>query len=175
MVRDEIHLNSWTREYRCWVLLRKIGIKADQWWFIQTTGVANLLLCPDLVPCHVGVVDVVRHNCGRSRVCVSVINFRDLPHTCACTRCCIQNKKDGNKRGSTGSRTREPYFISTQKMQELTPSPNQGKIRHGRSLLEILTYLPHTWSSHCWATQLKCVKFKLPFITVPSLGITMVL
>jgi hypothetical protein len=26
----------------------------------------------------------------------------------------------------------------------------------------ILTYLPHTWSLHCYATQLKCEAFELP-------------
>jgi hypothetical protein len=35
--------------------------------------------------------------------------FGYLPHTCACTWSCIQTK-DGNKRDSTGSRTREPLF-----------------------------------------------------------------
>jgi hypothetical protein len=36
------------------------------------------------------------------------------------------------------------------------------------ALLRMLTYLPHTWSLHCWATKLKCVEIKLPFIAVLS-------
>jgi hypothetical protein len=46
------------------------------------------------------------------RMCVKT--SRDLPHTCSCTWCFIQKPKGGNKRDSTGSRTREPYFIRTQ-------------------------------------------------------------
>jgi hypothetical protein len=41
---------------------------------------------------------------------------RDLPHTCSCTCCFIQKLKGGNKRDSTDSRTREPYFIRTSYM-----------------------------------------------------------
>jgi hypothetical protein len=33
----------------------------------------------------------------------------------------------------------------------------------------MLTYLPHTWSLHCWATKLKCVEIKLPFVVILSL------
>jgi hypothetical protein len=67
------------------------------------------------------------------------------------------------------------FFFLLGKIQELTPSPNPDKIWHERNLLGILTYLLHTWSLHCWATQLKCMKFKLPFIIIPSPRITMVL
>jgi hypothetical protein len=40
----------------------------------------------------------------------------------------------------------------------------QTKIRFSmrETYLGIHTYLPHTWSLHCYATQLKCAEFKLP-------------
>jgi len=34
----------------------------------------------------------VRYICGSSRICMTMMVLRDLPHTCACTWCCIQTK-----------------------------------------------------------------------------------
>jgi hypothetical protein len=48
--------------------------------------------------------------------------------------------------GSLYSNSNIFVFLES-KMQELTPSSNQNKIE--RNLLEILMYLPHTWSLHC--------------------------
>jgi hypothetical protein len=59
-------------------------------------------------------------------------------------------------------------FIFMEQDARTTPSPNQDRIWHERSLLGILTYLTHTWSLHCWAIQLKCVEFKLAFIIFPQ-------
>ena len=53
-------------------------------------------------------------------------------------------------------------------MQELTLLPNHDKNMHGGTYLAVLTCLPHTWSLHCWATKLKCVEFKSPFVAVSS-------
>jgi hypothetical protein len=61
------------------------------------------------------------------------------------------------------------------KIQEPSSSPNQYKNWHERNLLGVLTYLPHNWSSHCWAMQHKCVEFKLSFVIVPLPRVTMVL
>jgi hypothetical protein len=45
------------------------------------------------------------------RICIKTP--RDLPRTCSCTWCFIQNKKV-EKKDSSDLRTREPYFIQTQ-------------------------------------------------------------
>jgi hypothetical protein len=58
-----------------------------------------------------------------------------------------------------------PFFLFFlwSKMQEPTPSPNQDKNWFERNLLGVLTYLPHTWSLHCWATQLQVCRVQVPF------------
>ena len=54
------------------------------------------LWCPCLVPCHICADDVVHYICGRSGICMAMMHLRDLPHTCACTWCCIQ-RDSGNR------------------------------------------------------------------------------
>jgi hypothetical protein len=114
-----------------------------------------------------------------------MMNLRDSP-TLVIVPGAVFRKKCGNKRGTLlvqepGSLYSNSIFFSFfvlfswGKMQELTQSLNQDKNWYERGLLGILTYLPHTWSLHCWATQLKCVEFKLPVILIPSTRITMVL
>ena len=68
--------------------------RSRQRWFSQTKWLAEFGVLA--FSCHVGADDVVRCICGRSRMCMTMMILRDLPHTCTCTWCCIQ-WDSGNK------------------------------------------------------------------------------
>jgi hypothetical protein len=90
--------------WRIWETKKTSGGLADPW--------GNRLTLIYLVLCYESVVDVVQRLCGRSQVCMSVISFGNLPHTCSCTWCCLQTKwgTKKQKRDSTGSRTKQPLL-----------------------------------------------------------------
>ena len=60
--------------------------------------------------CHEGVVDVVQRLCGSSRVDMSMMSLRELPHTSGWSWCCPSNDKWKQRMDSTGPRTIEPLF-----------------------------------------------------------------
>ena len=165
-------------------LLKKMGIKAV---VIQPNHrVADWLWCPCLVPCHVGTDDVVRCICGRSRMCMTMMILRDLPHTCTCTWClAILGRSPGRALFNVKSRTLRVltiafcwwrlqccrhgnsslFFFSFlwNKMLELTPIPKQD-MDWDRTYFGALTYLPHIWSLQ----NFKCIEFKIRSVVVPS-------
>jgi hypothetical protein len=48
-------------------------------------------------------------------------------------------------------------------MQEPTSYPNQDKNWYEKNLFGVITYLPHTWSLHCWEMQLQVWRVEVPF------------
>ena len=90
-------------------LLKKMGIKAV---VIQPNHqVTDWLWCPCLVPCPICADDVVQYICGWSRMCMTMIILRDLPHTCTCAWCCIQRDGGNEIMALPVLRTREPYNL----------------------------------------------------------------
>ena len=90
-------------------LLKKMGIKA-----VVTQPnhrVVGWLWCPHLIPCQVGVVNVMWYPCGRSWMCMARMNLWDLSHTCACTWWCIQRDGGNEIVALPVLRTREPYNL----------------------------------------------------------------
>ena len=73
--------------------------------------VAGWIWCPCLVSCHVGVDDVVRCIYEWSRMCMTMMILRDLPHTCTCTWCYIQRDGGNEIMALPILRTREPYNL----------------------------------------------------------------
>jgi hypothetical protein len=120
--------------------------------------VVGWLWCPHLIPCQVGVVNVMWYPCGRSWMCIARMNLWDLSHTCACTWCRIQTKWWKQNNSFAGFKNQGALKIIQTKFYshhetyfgDPRATSRKGKSK-SRTYLEVLT-MTFCW----WMTQSCC-------------------